>query len=335
MEKKRREKERKAEAGQRLFDAYQMWSRASGATLIEVQEELGISRSTALRYLEALAQRDLPTETIGMRGLAKIHRVAQKQVTFSLEEAFWQKVMERFASGYRGTGIDEAFARVSSKIEATLRPRDRAKIAELDKKILDLQEQVHDYEGKADVVDELLTALLEQRPVMITQRSRGKDARKMRVDPYTLVTYKRALYVVAWSHHHSAMRTFAIDAIDDAERVKNERFDVPVDYDPKQRFEGAFGMIRGEKTDVTIRFDPSVEPWLQKRRVHPTQQIEKRGKWVYLRMKPHGTTELLTWVLGWGSKATVIAPASLRDEWKREVEAMMKAAKESVKADGE
>jgi predicted DNA-binding transcriptional regulator YafY len=213
-------------------------------------------------------------------------------------------------------------------MEATLRPRERAKILGLQRKILDVPDHVHDYSGKIEVLDQIMTALLEEQPVVIKHASKKAERRQFRIDPYTLVTHKRALYLVGFSHHHKAVRTFSIDGIVDATRQMGASFAYPKEWNPAKLFEGAFGIIPGEETEVTLRFDASVEAWLRARIWHPTQSIRKKGQYLYLTMRPRGTTEVLSWVLGWGEKVAIISPPSLRSEWARQAEAMARMARE-------
>jgi predicted DNA-binding transcriptional regulator YafY len=53
--------------------------------------------------------------------------------------------------------------------------------------------------------------------------------------------------------------------------------------------------------------------YVQRRRSHATQEIKKVAGGIELTMKVAGTVELTSWVLGFGDKAEVIEPESLRD----------------------
>lgn len=79
----------------------------------------------------------------------------------------------------------------------------------------------------------------------------------MVLEPYTLVDYKKGLYVAGLSHHHHVIRTFALDGFREEAWLKGDHFDCPADCHPAQLTESAFGLIRGEPTRVRIRFDAS------------------------------------------------------------------------------
>ncbi len=59
---------------------------------------------------------------------------------------------------------------------------------------------------------------------------------------------------------------------------------------------------------------------MRRRLWHPTQEIRRTERGVEMVMEVAGTTELKTWVLGWGDKVEVLEPAGLREEVAAEVE---------------
>jgi predicted DNA-binding transcriptional regulator YafY len=72
-------------------------------------------------------------------------------------------------------------------------------------------------------------------------------------------------------------------------------------------------LIRGEPTRVRILFDAKVARYVQRRQWHPTQRFRRTtGGAVEMTMDVHGTVEVVSWVLGFGDKAEVAAPADLR-----------------------
>ncbi len=336
MKKKTTRKKRAPTAGLRLVDAQILFARPSGATIAEAMKELGVSRATLDRYVQTLDASGHRFEIVGEREGRQVRRLVEKQgkhlVAFTLEELVWQRILARSTRVFEGTGIDDAIGRVSAKMLETLRPKERAKILDLDRRILDVPDHPYDYAGKSEVLDQIVSALLEEQPLVIKHESKNAERRQFRLDPYTLMTFRRALYVVGRSHHHEQIRTVSLTSIIDATRQVGEKFVYPANWDPEAYYAGCFGIIRGEETEVVVRFDASVEPWIRSRRWHPTQRLKRHGRFLYLKMRPHGTIELLTWILGWGSKAAVISPASLREEWARHANAMVAMAGELADA---
>jgi proteasome accessory factor B len=67
---------------------------------------------------------------------------------------------------------------------------------------------------------------------------------------------------------------------------------------------------------VRIWFDDKVARYVQRRLWHPSQRFKKaagaRGG-IEMTMDVRGTTEIVSWVLGFGDKAHVLAPPELAD----------------------
>ena len=120
-------------------------------------------------------------------------------------------------------------------------------------------------------------------------------------------------YLLGFSHAHEEVRTFGLDKVIDTERKAGERFEYPADFDPRAFLAGPFGIIRGPREEVVIRFDASVAHYVKRRRWHETQRVREVEGGIVLSLEPEGTSEMVSWVLGYGGKAEVIAPPALRE----------------------
>jgi predicted DNA-binding transcriptional regulator YafY len=100
----------------------------------------------------------------------------------------------------------------------------------------------------------------------------------------------------------------------DAAFSTTERFELPADFNIDAWFQGQFGIWRGkDKVRVVIDFAPKVAEYVRSRRVHPSQRLTQlRGGGVRLNMMVGDTTEVASWVLGFGETARVVEPESLR-----------------------
>jgi proteasome accessory factor B len=162
----------------------------------------------------------------------------------------------------------------------------------------------------------ILDALVsEERLAFHYEGGRGQArSRAMTVDPYTLLVYKKGLYLVAFSHGHGDIRTFALDSMSEVLWHRGHRFTYPSDYDPAQVADGAFGLFRGGLTTVRLFFSERVARFVARRRWHPSQKVSRVAGGVEVVMTVAGTTELKSWVLGFGAEAEVREPEALRRE---------------------
>jgi predicted DNA-binding transcriptional regulator YafY len=79
-------------------------------------------------------------------------------------------------------------------------------------------------------------------------------------------------------------------------------------------------LIRGrEAARVRIWFDEKVARYVQRRQWHPSQRFRRAAAGIEMTLDVQGTTELVSWVLGFGDKARVVEPEALRLEVGREL----------------
>jgi predicted DNA-binding transcriptional regulator YafY len=271
---------------------------------------------TALRYLQALQRAGEPlyADTVGKRKVWRLMPAARRQsITLTTTQMVALYLSRRVFDFLAGTGFKEDLDDVFEKLEATLKRKDFTAAKNLDRKVFDVNEARHLYENRLEDVNDIITALLREDRLRVTHESVSGARKTFVLDPYTLLVYKKGLYLAGFSHHHREIRTFALDGFRAVDWLKDDRFDYPAGFRPEQLTEGAFGLIRGERTHVRILFDAKVARYVQRRQWHPTQRFQSVDDGIEMTMDVSGTTEIVSWVLGFGATAAVLEPISLRD----------------------
>ena len=322
----------RAEAGryapaQRLCELRTYLNASGGVSIYDVADRFGVSPRTAIRYLDALKRAGEPLfdEVSGKRKIWRLMPTARKQTfTFTTSQMISLFLSRRVFDFLEGTGFKEDLDDVFAKLEATLKKQDPATGRNLDRKLFDVNEAPHIYEGRLEHVDAILTGLLKENRLSVVHGSVHGKAR-FEIDPYTLLVYKKGLYLAGWSHRHSELRTFALDGFSEVDWLRGQGFDYPADYHPGKLYDGAFGIFGGVPTHVRIRFSAKVARFVTRRRWHPTQQIKTVAGGIELEMDVHGATEVLSWALGFGKEAQVLEPQELRAAMKAELEVALKA----------
>jgi predicted DNA-binding transcriptional regulator YafY len=296
-----------------LLDGYE------GVSIYDVAERFQVAPRTALRYVQALQRAGEPLyeELSGKRKVWRLMPTARRQaITLTTAQMVALFLSRRVFDFLAGTGFKEDLDDVFAKLEATLRRKDSAAVRNLDRKVFDVNEARHLYEGRVEDVNDIMTALLREERLRVTHESVSGARKTFVLEPYTLLVYKKGLYLAGRSEGHGGeLRTFALDGFREVEWLRGQRFDYPADFRPEQLTEGAFGLIRGkEVTRVRVWFDDKVARYVQRRSWHPTQRFRPAAGGVELTMDVRGTTELVSWVLGFGDKARVLEPERLRAE---------------------
>lgn len=308
----------------RLHELRTLLDSHEGVSIYDVAERFGVSTRTALRYIQALQRAGEPLfeEASGKRKVWRLMPTARRQsITLTTAQMVALFLSRRVFDFLSGTGFKEDLDDVFAKLEATLRRKDFAAVRNLDRKVFDVNEARHLYEGRIEDVNDIMTALLREERLRVTHESVSGARKTFVLEPYTLLVYKKGLYLAGKSQGHGGeVRTFALDGFRDVEWLRGDRFEYPADFTPAQLTEGAFGLIRGkEVTRVRVRFDEKVARYVQRRMWHPTQSFRPVAGGVEMTMDVRGTTEVVSWLLGFGRTAHVLEPPTLRDQLREEV----------------
>src|SRR5262252_1773534 len=306
----------------RLHRMRAMLDSAAGVSIYEIGERFEMNPRTALRYLQALQRAGEPlyADTVGKRKVWRLMPTARRQsITLTTTQMVALYLSRRVFDFLAGTGFKEDLDDVFEKLEATLKRKDFTAAKNLDRKVFDVNEARHLYENRLEDVNDIITALLREDRLRVTHESVSGARKTFVLDPYTLLVYKKGLYLAGFSHHHREIRTFALDGFRAVDWLKGDHFDYPTDYRPEQLTEGTFGLIRGELTRVRILFDRKVARYVQRRQWHPSQRFRRMDGGIEMTLDVRGTTELVSWVLGFGDAAVVLDPSHLAADISREL----------------
>jgi predicted DNA-binding transcriptional regulator YafY len=303
---------------QRLLVARKLLSAAHGATLEELCAHLACSRHTAMRAVAALEEMGeaLREEQEGRRIRYHVDTGSKaKERKLSTAHVLSLAVAQQAIEFLEGTSLKESFDELVELLESQLDARAFAELARIREKIVVVQDAPWTPLDRADVVDALVTGLMRGERVTLRGKKEGGGERSFDFEPYSLVVWKKGLYVPGYSHHHKALRLFALDRLIDGEWKRGDTFEVPTSWNAKERYAGSFCLFDEPETTVRIEFAPKVARYVTRRKWMPDQVLEEHaGGRVVLTMTVRGTRDVLPWVLGFGEHAVVLEPASLRDE---------------------
>jgi predicted DNA-binding transcriptional regulator YafY len=299
----------------------------NGATLDDLAERLGVAKRTAKRCLEALEASGEPV-CEEMNGKTKVWRLARERGASDAPPATTSEALalalSRHVSAFlEGTGFEDDLDAVVARVESTLPKKKLDAARVLTKRIHVVREPAQVFDGRAEDVDAIVTALVNDERLDVRHVTVDKGDKTFVFEPYALVVYKRGLYLLGMSKHHAAMRQLSLDGVVDVDRRKTDRFEYPGDFDLKAYYRNTFGIIRGPREHVVIRFDRKLARYLKRGSYHVSQTVEVTDRAVMLTMDVDGTVEVRNWVLGFGAMAEVLEPRALREEIAAEARKMV------------
>jgi predicted DNA-binding transcriptional regulator YafY len=159
----------------------------------------------------------------------------------------------------------------------------------------------------------LIDAIADRRRVRFAYRTRGSGEPSERtVEPHSL-TYRGGWYLAGIDTVRGAPRLYKLARIAGAVRVEAGR---------APQFEPSAAAVRsvprgpwegGGKARARIAFSPKASWWVERRTGARPERAGDDG-WVELSLPVGDRETFISWVLGFGGDAEVLAPASLRHE---------------------
>lgn len=296
--------------------------RPHGWSFAAVQDALGISERTLLRYL-AVARETLvdpagrPLLEAVRHGDRRIVRLADHgrlpdSTVYEVLSFYFALSVFTFLDG---TVIRQGIEGLWDRLRRTLPGRQRDRLADFHRKFYAVPHAMKDYREADELLDTILRCVIDNRRMRVDYAGLLGGGRTHEFEPYTLLMYRGGLYVLGRSDRGRKLIPLAVERMR-AVTMLPETFTRPPGYSPQKHTEGIFGLIDGPETTVELLIkDPETHAYLAARRLHPSQQFRARrdGSWV-LTLTVRGVAELRYWILGLGPHVEVLRPAALREE---------------------
>ena len=284
---------------------------------------LQVSTKTVRRDIAALRQLGFAIEPRHTAQGRKTYWLAQEalaNVKFTYDEAFALMLCRDGGRVFAGTPIGDAAENGFEKVSVALGPVERSY---LDRMMPRVRRHTvgGDYSAHGPVVDALTLGIEDSKATFITYRSaRSTEPVTYDIHPYGMVEHRGTLYVVGYSCHHEAIRTWKVDRMLSAE-VTEFPFRRPPDFDLDAHFRGAFAIVTGDKAvRVRVRFTGTAARYVQEKRMHPSQSVtlDDEGT-AEVTFELTSTLEIRSWILSFGPAAEVLEPQALREEIRQDL----------------
>lgn len=160
----------------------------------------------------------------------------------------------------------------------------------------------------------LAGAVAQRRRLRLRYYNRGANqADEREVSPQGFTYYRDNWYLDAWCHLRDGLRTFALDAIEQAEALESPVREIPQEQ-LLEHAGSAYGIFAGAATATAVlRFTPERARWVARERWHEKQHgcFLKDGSYE-LRVPYSNPPELIMDILKYGPDVEVTAPETLR-----------------------
>jgi len=297
--------------------------------------ELEVSKATFKRDIEYMRDRlNAPIEwdrTDGGYRYASGPKASQQSLPglwFNASEAYallmMQSLLSEMQPGLLGPHIEPLKARLRAVIESGNHP---AGDVESRVKLLNVAaRQVPDKNFEL-----VAAALLSRQRLQISYYSRIRDdVGEREVSPQMLIHYRGNWYLGAWCHKQEAMRSFSMDAIQQAVVLTKNSKSVP-----KKELDGfigqGYGIFSGSKVQwAKLRFSHERARWVARELWHPQQKATEHADGsLTLELPFTDMRELSMDILRQGRHVEVLEPQALREDVQSELQRALDIYQES------
>jgi predicted DNA-binding transcriptional regulator YafY len=157
-------------------------------------------------------------------------------------------------------------------------------------------------------------ATISRKKIHMVHLNRQRSERVERtVSPQELVHYRDNWYLDGWCHLRKGIRSFGLDAIEDAQILDEPAQDVPMD-ELRRVTQSSYGIFSGQPTAwAVMRFTEHRAQWVESEIWHPQQVATREPDGSYLLKVPYSDDrELLGDILRFGADVQVLEPKELR-----------------------
>jgi predicted DNA-binding transcriptional regulator YafY len=300
-----------------------------GKSVSDLSNKVNCHSRTVYRDLEALQIAGFPIYTEKKEGKTFwcILETAKKKapIPLSLSELMALYFGRDMLNVLKNTIFHDSLKSLFNKIKTTLPAEYISFLEQFEKNIKVGQHPYKLYTGFKDTLNKVNLAVEARKYVDISYftMSRNKNTRR-KVAPYNIWFFDGTFYLVGLCMKREEIRTFAFDRIRTLE-ITEEIFKRPDDFSVEEYMRPSFGVFHGEPTQVKIWFAPEAAGYVKEKIWHESQIVsdQKDGS-VIFDAEVAGIDEIKIWIMGWGAKAKVLEPESLKEEIKSEIDSLMR-----------
>lgn len=280
------------------------------------------SKRTIYRDLQALGQAGVPVVSVPGRGYSLMEGYFLPPLSFGTDEATMLLLGSDFMAQHFDAQYRAAAQSAGRKIAGVLPEKLRGEVHELRESIHFFAQGVSARPLEAAKLQQLRRAIIARRTVRFRYTTRHvsdgpRQPHSREADPYALANVGGVWYLSGYCHLRRAVRNFRLDRMDDV-NILDSGFTRPAAFQIQVR-----NLFEPGSYDVRVLFAPEVARWVRESPSFFTVAEEETPEGLLVTLHIRQESEILQWLLGWGSKARVLEPESLRERLVAEAEAVL------------
>ena len=299
-----------------------MQSKIQGVTINEIAERYNVSRRTAERMRDSLLNIFPQVDEIETDDVHKhwgfTNFSINNLISFTSKEIVNLEQLQRRTTNKE---LKEELAKTVEKIKALTR-KNLGSIEDNVELFMQTEgyavRQMPQYKISIEIINTIRNAL--QHSLCVSGKYHDKERL---IEPLGLI-YGEKIYLIAREKAKGdGIYNFLLHKFTDI-KLTDKTFEKG-DFDLQEYTNQSFGVYHGEILDVKLLFNKELAGEASQYNFHPTQ----RGKWnddgtYTVDFKASGSKEIIWHVFKWGAGCQIVAPKSLKDEYKKYLEDCLK-----------
>lgn len=269
-----------------------------------------VSKRTIYRDMLALMEAGVPVISVTGQGYSLMEGYFLPPLNFNTDEALMLILGAELMTQNFDAQYQQAAMSATKKIEAVLPDHLKLDIDYLKanitfySRVTDAQQNGYLHKVRQAIIDRKTIRMCYAKRYP-TQKEGELTERD--VDPYSIARLANSWFLLGYCHLRQDIRIFRLDRVEDMAML-NKTFNRPENYEPAWE-----GSIARRTILVKVLFDYAIARWV--RETYPYSQIEEEEteEGLLVTLLVEREQEVLHWLLGWGAKAIVLEPASLRE----------------------
>ena len=288
------------------------------------------SKRTIYRDMLALGEAGVPIVSMPGRGYSLMQGYFLPPLSFTTDESTMLLLGSDFMAQNFDAQYREAAQSAGRKIEGVLPDKLRDEVHYLQGSIrfVAALPDTPEAEWRVKLLQQLRRAIIQHTTVRFTYHTRhtqdGKGEQNRRdADPYGLIHFPAGWHMTAYCHLRKGIRNFRLDRIDDLELLSTT-FQRPANFVMRED--------KGQTREIVVRvlFDREIARWVQEARSYYVVAEQETPDGLLVTLTIRQESEILHWLLSWGSHAQVLEPESLRERLAEEAEGMLRQYRERI-----
>lgn len=323
----------------KIIRAIDLLTSERGVTIKEMQEKLGLSRSSVYRLKDTLESLNFPLYDeidrydkakkwyLAEDFIAKLPNINLPLIKLTLKDIVLINYLFSRASIFKDSYIQKELNILKEKLlkDSYLEKQTDSLSEKLEKLFFHKVKFSKDYSQKEEIIDLLITSMISQKQCFIKYHSPNREKTSgFVIEPLSMFEYAGGLYIFANIPYYNNIRMLAVERIQYIKQKENS-FEYPEDFNAESIINSSFGVIVDEPVSVKIWFHASQAPYIKERKWAEKQEItDNPDGSIVISFTASGVFEIKKWVLSFGKYAKLLAPKDLASEISKEIQAMAK-----------